>query len=167
VEACRDGVDLRRIAADPVRGDPITLDVRGGPSFAEVPVMVLRAGLGILPYGMLAFLLAVVGRSTALAATGTLIYKLIESIILPSFEALGGVWADLRVLFIGYYADALIAANRFDGLEYNTLAFRNVPEASELPDPLVATTMLLVFSGIFGLLAFYVFLRRDLTINSE
>jgi hypothetical protein len=150
-----------------VRDEPITLDVRGGPSAVEVPVMILRAGLGILPYAMLAFCLGVISRSTALAATGTLIYKLIESIVLPIFESLGGVWADLRVFFIGYYADALIAANRFDSLDYNSLAFRALPEASELPDPLVATLMLLAFSGVFALVAFYVFLRRDLTINSE
>jgi ABC-type transport system involved in multi-copper enzyme maturation permease subunit len=150
-----------------VRDEPITLDVRGGPSAVDVPVMILRAGLGILPYAMLAFCLGVIGRSTALAATGTLIYKLIESIVLPIFESLGGVWADLRVFFIGYYADALIAANRFDSLDYNSLAFRALPEASELPDPLVATLMLLAFSGVFALVAFYVFLRRDLTINSE
>jgi ABC-type transport system involved in multi-copper enzyme maturation permease subunit len=149
------------------RGEPITLDVRGGPEAVEVPIMVLRAGLGILPYGMLAFCLAVVGRSTALAATGTLIYKLLESILLPSFEALGGVWADLRVLFIGYYADALIAANRLDRLEYNSLALRELPEASGLPDPWVASLMLLLFTGLFAGIAFYVFLRRDLTINSE
>ena len=129
--------------------------------------MVLRAGVGILPYGMLAFCLAVVGRSTALAATGTLIYKLLESILIPSFEGLGGVWADMRVFFIGYYADALIAANRFDRLEYNSLAFRALPEAENLPDPWVATVVLLLYSVVLAGVAFYVFLRRDLTISSE
>lgn len=155
------------IAATALQGEPVTLAVPGGPSAGEVPVMVLRAGLGVLPYGMLAFGLTVVGRSTALGATGTLIYKLAETIVLPIFTELGGVWADLRVLFIGHFADALIAANRIDSNEYNSIAFRNLPVASELPDPWVAAIMLLAYSALFGALALFVFQRRDLNTRAE
>lgn len=155
------------IAATAIEGEPITLDVPGGPSATEVPLMVLRAGLGVLPYGMLAFALTVIGRSTALGATGTLIYKLAETIVLPIFTELGGVWADLRVLFIGHFADALIAANRIDASEYNSLAFRNLPVASELPDPWVAAVMLLFYSALFAAAALFVFQRRDLNTRAD
>jgi len=150
-----------------LEGEPLTPDVRGGPSASEIPIMVLRAGLGILPYGMLAFCLAVIGRSTAMGATGLLIYKLGESILLPLFENLGGVWADLQVLFIGHYAEALIAANRIDGQEYASLAFRSQPLAAELPDPWVATIVLLLSSGALCAIAFAVFHARDLNARVD
>lgn len=155
------------IAATALEGEPITLDVPGGPSAGEIALMVLRAGLGVLPYGMLAFALTVVGRSTALGATGTLIYKLAETIVLPIFTELGGVWADLRVLFMGHFADALIAENRLDLNEYNSIAFRNLPVASELSDPWVAAVMLLLYSALFGALALFVFQRRDLNTRAD
>lgn len=155
------------IMAAALRDEPITLDVPGGPSAAEVPLLVLRAGLGVLPYGMLAFALTVIGRSTALGATGTLIYKLAETIVLPVFTELGGIWADLRVLFIGHFADALIAANRIDANEYNSIAFRNLPVAAELPDPWVAAIMLLLYSTLFAALALFVFQRRDLDTRAD
>ncbi len=155
------------LVASSLEGQPITLDVRGGPSAAEVPVMILRAGLGILPYGMLAFCLAVVGRSTAVGATGLLVYKLGESILLPLFENLGGFWADLEVLFIGHYAEALIAANRIDGQEYASLAFRSQPLAAELPDPWIAAMMVLLWTGVLGAVAFTVFGARDLNARVD
>jgi hypothetical protein len=148
-------------------GEPITLDVRGGPSPAEVPLMVGRAALGILPYGMLAFCLAVIGRSTTLGATGLLVYKLGESILLPLFENLGGFWADLRVLFLGHYAEALIAANRIDEQEYASLAFRPQPDAAELPDPWLAAAMLLLWTALLAAVAFAVFSARDLNARVD
>jgi ABC-type transport system involved in multi-copper enzyme maturation permease subunit len=148
-------------------GEPITLDVRGGPSPAEVPVMVGRAALGILPYGMLAFCLAIIGRSTTLGATGLLVYKLGESILLPLFENLGGFWADLRVLFLGHYAEALIAANRIDEQEYASLAFRSQPVAAELPDPWLAAAMLLLWTALLAAVAFAVFSARDLNARVD
>lgn len=150
-----------------LHGDPITFDVRDAPPAAEIPVMVLRAGLGILPYGMLAFTLTVLTRSTAVGATGTLIYKMGESIVVALFGEFGGIWEDLRVLFVGYHAESLIAANRFGDTQYNSIAFRALPEAADLPDPWVATFVLLATSAALAALAFAVFQRRDLNARTE
>lgn len=158
---------LFSLLATTLQGEPVTLDVEGGPSPAEIPLMVLRAGLGVLPYGMLAFTLAVIGRSTTLGATGTLVYKIAEMIVLPLFKALGGVWSDLRVLFIGHHADALIAANRIDALDYNSIAFRNTPVASGLPDPWLAAAAIAVYTLALAAVAFAVFERRDLNVKNE
>src|SRR6266508_4110668 len=43
---------LFSILATAAEGEPITLDVRDGPTAAEIPLMVLRSALGIIPYGM-------------------------------------------------------------------------------------------------------------------
>jgi ABC-type transport system involved in multi-copper enzyme maturation permease subunit len=158
---------LLSIIASRMDGQPITFHARGGPSAAEIPVMVLRAGIGLMPYGMLAFCLAVIGRSTTLGATGLLVYKLGESIMLPLFDNLGGRWADMQALFIGHYADALIAANRIDAREYNSIAFRANPEAADLPDPWLAAFMVLVWSAALAGIAFAVFQRRDLNARID
>lgn len=150
-----------------LEGVPITLDVRGGPSAPELVVMVLRVALAILPYGMLAFTLSVIGRSTTLGATGLLVYKIVESIVLPLFDALGGFWANLQFLFIGHYADAMVAANRIDDREYASLAFRDAPMAADLPDPWVAALMLALISAALAGVAFASFGSRDLNARSD
>ena len=141
---------------------PITFDVRGGPAPEEVPLMVLRAGYGVLPYGLLAFTLAVVGRSTAIGAAGVLVYVIGEGILLAVFEGIGGLAEDSRSLFIGHNVNALIAANRIGLGDYNSMALRENPIASELPDPNIAVIVLTIYGLVFLAIAFYVFRRRDI-----
>lgn len=155
------------LIATVLEDEPITLDVRGGPSPIEIPLMILRAGWGVLPYAMLAFALSVIGRSTTIGATGVLVYKIIEMITLPIFNSLGGVWADLQMLFVGHHADALIAANRYSELDYNAIAFRETPRAAELPDPLLSFIVITGYTLLFAAAAFYVFQRRDLNARNE
>src|SRR5574341_676155 len=38
-----------------IAGEPLTLDVAGSPSIPGYGLMILRAGLGIVPYGLMAF----------------------------------------------------------------------------------------------------------------
>jgi hypothetical protein len=80
---------------------------------------------------------------------------------------LGGVWADLQVLFVGHYANALVAANRIDSSEYNSVAFRALPVAGDLPDAWGSAFMLLAFTIALAAIAFYVFERRDLGTTTE
>ena len=87
-------------------------------------LMILRSALGILPYGMLAFALAVVGRSTALGIAGTLGYMLGEGIIIAILESIGGIAADFREIAIGHHVSSLIAANRIGTGDYNSIAAR-------------------------------------------
>ena len=155
------------LLATVIEGEPVTLDVRGGPSPAEIPVMIVRAGWGIVPYGMLAFALTVIGRSTALGATGTLVYKILESILIPLFGSFSGIWDDLRVIFIGYHAEGLIAANRIDQRDYNSIAFRDLPEPGDVPDPWAAAIVIAMWTVAFAAVAFVVFLRRDLNARGD
>ena len=153
---------LFSILATAAEGEPITLDVRDGPTAAEIPLMVLRSALGIIPYGMLAFALAVVGRSTALGIAGTLGYMLGEGIIVAILESIGGVAADVRDVAIGHHVASLIAANRIGSGDYNSIAGRELPVSSELPDVWVATLVILAYCAVFAAVAFFVFNRRDL-----
>ncbi len=155
------------LVATAVAGESITFDTRNGPSAAEVPLMVLRAAYAIVPYGMLAFCLTVVGRSTALGATGTLIYIIAESIVAPLLGALGSTGEAFQSLIIGYNASALIAANRSGLLEQNTLAFRESGPGADVPDVWVATLVLAAYSLIFLAISFQVFRTRDVRTTQE
>lgn len=150
------------IMATGANGDRVTLDVPDGPSVPEIPLMIARAAAGILPYGLLAFALAVVGRSTALGIAGTMGYMLSEAIIVAVLESIGGVAADLREAVIGHHVASLIAANRIGSGDYNYLAPRDLPAAGELPDIWVATLVIFLYCVAFAAVAFFVFNRRDL-----
>jgi ABC-type transport system involved in multi-copper enzyme maturation permease subunit len=158
---------LFSIIATSAEGAPITLDVPGGPSSAEIPVMVLRTAAGIIPCGLLAFALAVIGRSTALGIAGTLGYMLAESIIVAILDSIGGVAADLTDIAIGRHVASLIAANRIGAGDYNSIAARELPVGADLPDVWTATLVILLYSILFAGVAFFVFQRRDLRASDR
>ena len=161
---------LFSILATSAEGEPITLDVRDGPfanfrdgpSVPDIFLMVLRSALGIIPYGLLAFALAVIGRSTALGIAGTLGYMLGEGIIVAILESIGGIAADFREVAIGHHVSSLIAANRIGTGEYNSIAAREIPVAADLPDVWVATLVIVLYCIAFAAVAFFIFQRRDL-----
>jgi ABC-2 type transport system permease protein len=148
--------------ATSIEGESITLDVPDGPSLPDIVLMVLRAALGIIPYGMLAFALAVIGRSTALGIAGTLGYMLGEGIIVAILDSIGGVAADFREVAVGRHVASLMAANRIGPGDYNSIAARELPVATDLPDVWVATLVILLYCTAFTALAFIIFQRRDL-----
>lgn len=135
-------------------------------SVAEIPIMILRAGMGILPYALLAFALAAIGRSTALGAAGIILFVIIEATIIGIFAALGGIWEDVLIFTFGRNAASLLAANRLDDEGYASLAFRETPNAAELPDPWAAFVMLCAWSVVLLAVTFYVFRRRDLRLGT-
>lgn len=137
-------------------------DLPGGPSAPDVLLMVLRAGYSILPYALLAFCLAVVGRSTTLGVAGGLTYGFVEGIVLAILGAIGGAAADVRAFSIGHNVSALLSANRIDSIDYVSFAFRGRPPPSELPDPAVAVLVLGLYCLGFLTIAFVVFNRRDI-----
>ena len=137
----------------------------GGPSVPEILLMILRAGYGILPYGLLAFCLAVIGRSTALGVGGILLFVFGESILIAVLGVVGGPAADVRGFFLGHNVVALLAANRIgSGPSGYSFAFRDSnPSPSELPDPAVAALVLALYCLVFLAVAYWVFQRRDLS----
>ena len=152
------------VIATAVADLPISLGApRGeGLSAPDIALMVLRAGYGILPYALLAFCLAVVGRSTTLGVAGILLFMFGEAIILAILGGIGGVAADARDLSIGHNVAALLAANRIgDYHNYNSFSPREPLAASELPDPAIAALVLALYCLAFLAIAFWVFRRRD------
>ncbi len=147
-----------------VEGRAITLDLPtgDGPSMPEVALMVLRAAYAMLPYVLLAFTLSVVGRSTTLGLAGVLVYVIVEAIVLGILGGVGGASADARDYFIGHNVVALLAANQIGQVDYFSLAPRDSPPASELPDPAIAALVLGAYCLGFLAISFWVFRRRDI-----
>jgi ABC-2 type transport system permease protein len=146
---------------------PITLNLPGedGLSLADVALMALRTAHGILPYVLLAFCLAVVGRSTTLGVAGVLAYMMVEAMALGILGGIGGVAAEARAYSIGHNVSALLAANRI-GPYYFSWTGRTTSVAAELPDVGVAVLVLTLYCVVFLGIAYWVFQRRDLGSDS-
>lgn len=145
-------------------GRAITLDLPQGDglSVGDVVLMTLRAFYGMLPYVLLAFTLSVVGRSTTLGLAGVLVYVIVEATVLGILGGVGGASADARDYFIGHNVVALLDANQVGQFDYFSLALRDNPPASELPDPAVAVLVLGAYCLGFLAIAYWVFRRRDI-----
>lgn len=144
---------------------PITLNVRDGPSLPEIGLMIGRAALGILPYGLLAFMLSTVGRSTALGIGGTFGYIIAEGIGVAILQGIGGLAADLSDVALGRHAAGLVAANRIGSGEYSSMAFREFADPAKLPDPNLGALVILLYCLVFLAVTFTVFLRRDIRVH--
>ena len=127
--------------------------------------MIGRAALGILPYGLLAFMLCTVGRSTALGIGGTFGYIFAEGIGVAILQSMGGLATDLSDAALGRHVSSLIAANRIGGGEYNSIAFREFADPADLPDPSVGALVILLYCLVFLAVTFAVFLRRDIRVH--
>jgi len=138
--------------------------VPGGFTAGDLVLMVARTALCILPYGLLAFALTVISRSTALGIAGTLGYMMLEAIIVAVLGTFGGILEDSRILFLGHNVSALIAENRLAGLGYETTAPREL-EADGQPGVWTATVIVVCESAALLAASFFVFLRRDITVS--
>jgi ABC-type transport system involved in multi-copper enzyme maturation permease subunit len=151
------------VIATVLAGEPVTLDVPNGPSAPDVVLMVRRAGYAILPYGLLGFCLTVVGRSTALGVAGTFMYMIVEAILLGILHGLGGAAPTIESFTLGHNVSAVLSANVIGGENFNSLAFRNNPLASELPDPIVGALVIALYCTLLLTISYGVFQKRDLT----
>jgi ABC-2 type transport system permease protein len=142
-------------------GETVTLHIAGGPSLGEMGLMVLRAGYAVLPYGLLAFAVSVLTRSTAAGTVAVLLYVFIESSVIGILGAVGGRWADARAFTLGHNVSALLAANNIAGQQFNTLAFRARPDASDLPSALTGAIVIAIYCVVLGAIAYLNFDRRD------
>jgi len=154
------------LMATRIAGEPITLDVPDGPSAPELVLMVLRAGYAIIPYGLLAFCLTVVGRSTALGVAGTFMYMIAEAILLGILHDLGGVAPTIQACILGQNVSAVLSANTIGNEHFNSMAFRNNPLPGDVPDPAVGALVVALYCALFLAVAYTVFRRRDLGTES-
>jgi hypothetical protein len=141
---------------------PITLDVPDGPSLPEVPLMFLRSAFSVLPYALVAFLLAELFHSTAAGVGGSLVYVVVEGIILAILGNIGGVAGDMRLLFVGHHVSAVMELNRIGSESISSgLVLRPQPEASDLLAPAQAAVAVAAYCLFLASAALWLFQRRD------
>ena len=141
---------------------PVTLNVPDGPSPPEVPLMFLRSAFSVLPYALLAFLLAELFHSTAAGVGGGLVYVFVEGILLAILGNIGGVAADMRLLLIGHNVNSVMELNRIGSESvFAGLILRPQPEASDLLPAAQATLALLAYCFFLAGTALWLFQRRD------
>lgn len=133
-------------------------------SISDFTVMVLRTAFCIVPYGLLAYAATVLSRSTALGIAGTLGYMVLEGILVAVLTTGGDILQDSRYFFLGHSVTPLMNENRFDGLDFNSLAFRDL-ESRNQPGLWTATAIIVAQSTLFLAASFLVFLRRDVTVS--
>ena len=133
-------------------------------TLADAAIMILRTAFCIIPYGLLAFTLTVISRSTALGIAGTMGYMVLEAIIVAILTTGGDVLQDSRYLFLGHSVTVLMAENRFENFDFNTIAFRDLASESQ-PGIWTATAIVVAQSAAFLFASFFVFLRRDVTVS--
>jgi len=138
--------------------------VPGGFTAGDFVLMVSRAALCIVPYGLLAFTLTVISRSTALGIAGTMGFMVLEAIAVALLGTGGGLLQDSRLLFPSHSVGSLIAENRIAGLEYETSALRDI-DISDQPGVWAATVVIVAQSAFLLAASFIVFLRRDVTVS--
>lgn len=135
----------------------------GSISFGTAILMVLRAGYSILPYGLLAFALTTVSRSTTLGVAGSVVFVFLEAIMIAVFSAIGTPWSETTRAFLpGHNVAAILSANRIDeGLFFSLAPIERLLPVS-LPDPTVAALVLALYCFVFLAISYWVFQRRDL-----
>ena len=155
---------LFSIVATTLADQPLTLDLPSGGSVSviDIALMLVRATYAMTPYVLMAFCLTVVGRSTTLGVVGIVLFVIIEGIVVGILGSIGGATADVRGYFLGHNVTALLAANHVDLGPVNSLALRDGSSSADLPDPAAAAVVLALYSAAFLLIAYWVFLRRDL-----
>ena len=141
----------------------VSEEVGGSISFGAAILMVLRTGYTIIPYGLLAFALTTVSRSTTLGVAGSVIFVVLEAITIAVFSGIGTAWSETARAFLpGHNVAAILSANRIDEGAFFSLAPREQLLPVSLPDPAVAALVLALYCLVFLAISYAVFQRRDL-----
>ena len=130
---------------------------------ADFLLMLGRTAICIIPYGLVAFTLTVLSRSTALGVAGTMGFVVLEAILVEVLGTGSGLIEEAQALFPGHNVSTLIAENRFGNLEYESMALREMEPG--VPSVWSATAILVVESALLLFASFAVFLRRDVTVS--
>lgn len=121
---------------------------------------ILRVTYTLLPYGALAFFLAVAFRSPVVAIGGSLAYTLlIEGIVIQLLSFAGGVIGQIGQYLPGGMANSLLLQNRAGHL---TVVVNNQTADLAMLDPIPAAIGIGLWTLLFAALAVGLFSRQDL-----
>jgi ABC-type transport system involved in multi-copper enzyme maturation permease subunit len=132
-------------------------------NWGHLMMSVLRTAYTLLPYAAMAFMLAIVTRSTAAAIGISLAYTLlIESIASAVFPMLGGILADIVVYLPGSLAAGLLKLNSISQAGQVVVISDGADMIKSL-DPVPAAIGLAVWALLFIVVAVWSFRRQDMS----
>lgn len=141
-------------------GKPVTLSFLTASYLGELLLMLARTALSIIPYMLLAFWLAVLGRSSLLGIAGGLGYYFVEVISVDLMRQAGGWMETAANWSIGTSARSLIALNGASGsVGINT----GVQTPPHYLDWGWSTGILLAYCTFFLVFSLLIFQRRDIS----
>ena len=120
-------------------------------------VMDMLLGMGrswftMLPYLTMAFMVALLSKSSAAGISVATVVLFLEGQILSLVAAAGGVLERVPELFLSKNAEALLSVNTDGG-------------TADMPGPWQAATVLALYTVAFVAIAFWSFRRRDVTVG--
>ena len=128
----------------------------GANAVPEIVAALARGAFVILPYVALAFLIAVLTRSTAAGISIGLVILLGEGIVTELLELLPGALERLPGFLLSRNVNAVMDANAVDE-----------GSADALPNIWRAAAVLLAYTAAFVAFAYRIFLTRDVTAGGE
>lgn len=113
----------------------------------------------VLPFSLLGFMMAIIGRSAMPGIATGIGVGFLEAIVTTFMRLAGGWIARVPDYLPGANVDALVALNNLP------MGFGGVPGggSENLPDPAHAAVVLAVYSLAFLVLSYYLFGKRDVT----
>lgn len=111
-----------------------------------------RAWFTMMPYMAMAFMVALLTKSTAAGISIPTAILFLEGQILSLVAAAGGVLERIPELFLSKNVEALMSVNTDGG-------------AADLPGTWQAATVLAIYTAVFLAVAFSIFRRRDVTVG--
>jgi ABC-2 type transport system permease protein len=133
----------------------------------EVVLMFGRTTFILLPYILLAAMLAIVGRSALAGIAGGLVVNFVDGIASEILSQVSGWAGSIPDYLMSHNISAIMSLNRLSGDAYGNGAGIFGMTAMNLPGTLHATVTLVIYCLAFLAISFYLFRKQDLTVQAR
>ena len=133
----------------------------------EVVLMFERTIFGLLPYMLLAAMLAIIGRSALAGTAGGLVYYFVEEIASEILGQGSGWSGRIPDYLTSHNVYAIMSLNQLNGvapLVGGPMGFGEAP--TQILGTLHATVTLVIYCLAFLAISFYLFRKQDLTVQA-
>jgi len=133
----------------------------------ELVQMFGRTASGLLPYMLLAAMLAIIGRSAVAGIAGGLVYYWVEGIASEILNQGSGWSGRIPDYLTSLNVYAIMSLNQLNGIAPagGPMGFGETP--TQLPGTLHATVTLVIYCLAFLAISFYLFRKQDLTAQAR
>lgn len=132
----------------------------------ELVLMFGRTAFVLLPYILLAAVLAIIGRSTLAGIAGGLVYYFVDGIASAILSQGSGWSGRIPDYLTSHNVSAIMSLNQLNGVAPGVGPMGVVGIPTQLPSTLQATVTLVIYCLAFLAISFYLFRKQDLTVQA-